>query len=302
MAIFLGIDGGGSKTSCLIGDENSVLGSGAAAGSNIVRVGETKTREALTTAIEQACSVAGVAPSQINRTCMGLAGAGQPEIASLAQRVVSEIVSGEILLVGDTVITLEAAFGNGAGVIVTAGTGSIAYGRNSRGETARAGGWGYAVSDEGSGHWIGREAVAAALRAGDQSDAPDSVLMTELMKFWRVETRSQLVLAANTSPAPDFAALLPAVLAAADSGDLDARNVLARAGSELAALAGMVVHRVFRDDEIVPVAMSGGVFSNSAQVCQAFYNALRSRATIQTDIVDPVRGALHLARKGLRGR
>ena len=298
MAIFLGIDGGGSKTSCLIGDENSVLGSGAAAGSNIVRVGEAKAREALAAAIGQACGMAGVTPSRINRTCMGLAGAGQPEIAEIAQRLVSEIVSGEILVVGDTVITLEAAFGSGAGVIVIAGTGSIAYGRNARGETARAGGWGYAVSDEGSGHWIGREAVAAALRWGDQSDGNDSVLMTELMKFWRVETRSELVVAANASPAPDFAALLPAVLAAAASGDTDARNVLARAGGELAALAGVVLHRVFRDDEPVPVAMSGGVFRNSAQVCQAFYNGLRSRATIQTEIVDPVRGALHLARRG----
>lgn len=299
MAIFLGIDGGGSKTSCLIGDENSVLGSGAAAGSNIVRVGEAKAREALTAAIAQACGMAGISPSQINRTCIGLAGAGQPEIAEVAKKLVSEIVSGEILVVGDILITLDAAFGDAAGVVVIAGTGSIAYGRNARGETARAGGWGYAVSDEGSGHWIGREAVAAALRAGDQSDTPDSLLMTELMKFWRLETRTQLVVAANASPGPDFAALLPAVLAAAASGDTGAREVLARAGAELAALAGVVIHRVFRGEEAVQVAMSGGVFRNSAQVCQACYNGLHSRAAVQADIVDPVRGALRMARAGL---
>ena len=67
-------------------------------------------------------------------------------------------------------IALEAAFGSGPGVIVIAGTGSIAYGRNREGQTARAGGWGFAISDEGSGHWIGRTAVAAAIaRLGRKS-------------------------------------------------------------------------------------------------------------------------------------
>ena len=245
--IFLGIDGGGSKTACLVGDESSVLGSGSASGSNPVRLGEGKARDALVSAIRQACEVAGVAPAQIRRTCVGLAGAARPEISTLVQQMIAEVVSGEIEIVGDMVIALEAAFGVGPGVIVIAGTGSIAYGRNGKGQTARAGGWGHAVSDEGSGHWIGRAALSAALRASDESGEQGSALLTQIMKLWRAESRTQVVLAANASPAPDFAALLPAVLAAADSGDAGARKVLVRAGTELSDLAGIVIRRLFPD-------------------------------------------------------
>ena len=73
-------------------------------------------------------------------------------------------------------IALEAAFGSGPGVIVIAGTGSIAYGRNREGQTARAGGWGFAISDEGSGHWIGRTAVAAAIGAWDEDPEQNAAL------------------------------------------------------------------------------------------------------------------------------
>ena len=301
--IFLGIDGGGSKTACLVGDEGSVLGSGSSSGSNLVRVGEGKAREALASAIRQACGVAGITPGQINRTCIGLAGTAQPEVSAVVRRLIAEVVSGEIQIVGDMVIALEAAFGGGPGVIVIAGTGSIAYGRNSQGQTARAGGWGHAVSDEGSGHWIGRAAVAAALRASDEneSDAPASALLAGIMKFWSMETRGQLVLAANASPSPDFAALLPAVLSAADSGDNNARDILARAGAELGNLAAMVIRRLFPGESVVPVAMSGGVFRNSPLVCQAFYNSLHlvsPAAQVKAQVIEPVRGALELARKG----
>src|SRR5438132_1438762 len=145
--IFLGIDGGATKTFCLAGDEKSVLGSGASGSSNLIRVGEAQARESLNSAIQQACAAAHVSPAQIHKTCVGLAGAGRSEISSAARRAMLEIVGGEVQIVGDTIIALEAAFGRGPGVVVIAGTGSIAYGRNAAGQTARAGGWGFAISD-----------------------------------------------------------------------------------------------------------------------------------------------------------
>ena len=87
MAIFLGIDGGGSKTSCVIGDEESILGTGAAGGSNVVRVGEAAAREALSASILEACAAARVTPQQIHRTCIGVAGAARPQIAGVARRL-----------------------------------------------------------------------------------------------------------------------------------------------------------------------------------------------------------------------
>jgi glucosamine kinase len=304
VAIFLGIDGGGSKTSCLIGDETSILGSGSAAGSNVVRVGETQAREALSTAIRQACAVAQVAPSQIQRVCVGLAGAARPEVRDRVLAIISELIPGEIEVVGDIVITLQAAFGRGPGVIVIAGTGSIAYGRNTKGQTARAGGWGFAISDEGSGHWIGRTLVAAAIRASDEPDEGEGAnarVLESLMKSWHVETREQLVPAANATPPPDFSALFPVALSLADSGDLIARDVLTQAGAELAKLGGTVIRRLFPQSDSVPVAMSGGVFGSSALVRQIFYNNLRSAhpaAVINPGVIEPVRGALELARTG----
>jgi glucosamine kinase len=307
VAIYLGIDGGGSKTSCLIGDETSVLGAGTGGPSNVVRVGETQARESLTTAIRQACRVANVEPSQISSVCVGLAGAARPEISELVTGIVSEVVSGkikpaEIKVVGDMVIALEAAFGSGPGVIVIAGTGSIAYGRNAEGQTARAGGWGFAISDEGSGHWIGRTAVAAAIGARDEDPGQNIPLIEILLKSWRLETIEQLVPAANATPAPDFAALFPSVLSLADSGDRIARDVLTQAGSHLATLAGTCLRRLFPSSEAVPVAMSGGVFASSALVRQVFYNTLGSthpKATLNPNVVEPVRGALELARQSV---
>ncbi len=171
----------------------------------------------------------------------------RPEISEPVRHFLAELVAGEIEIVGDMVIALEAAFGSGPGVIVIAGTGSIAYGRNSDGRTARAGGWGFAISDEGSGHWIGRMAVAAAVHAADADDAEpaNQLLLQNLMKSWQTKTREQLVVAANATPPPDFAALFPSVLSSADHGDHLAMGVLTQAGAELAGLATTVIARLF---------------------------------------------------------
>ena len=299
MSYFLGIDGGGSKTDCLLGDENSVLGAGTAAGSNVVRVGERQARESLEAAIRQACAAANITPKQIERTCVGIAGGARPEIAKVVRRLLSEIVAGEIEIVGDMVIALEAAFGGGPGVIVVAGTGSIAYGRNSECQTARAGGWGFAISDEGSGHWIGRSAVSAVMRAPDESHA--SRLLDGVMKAWGTRSCEELVVKANASPPPDFAALVPVVLCAVDGGDATARAVLTQAGVELAKLAEIVIGRLFAIAEVVPVAVSGGVFCNCEMTRQVFYDRLRTncpQVLEKMGTVDPAKGALELARKG----
>ena len=297
MAYYLGMDGGGSKTTCLIGDETSTLGSGSAAGSNIVRVGEQAARAAITAAMLQASIVAGVPLSQIARACIGAAGAGRAEVRDAIHRILTEQVVCTVEVVGDMIISVDAAFGDGPGVITIAGTGSLAYGRNAKGLTARAGGWGFTISDEGSGHWIGREAVRMALRARDEGDDPP--LLKSAMSLLGAATPEQLILIANA--APDFSALLPAVLTAADAGDLLARQVLQHAGSELARVTVIVLRRLFREHEQAPVAMVGGVFRNSALVRQVFYNQVCSdfdTADVMPTVVEPVQGALIRARRG----
>jgi len=303
MSIFLGIDGGGSKTACVVGDDKTVLGSGTAGPSNVVRVGEQRAREEITAAVKQACDDANVEPSQITRSCVGVAGGARAETAESVGRIVRGIVSGDVEIVGDMVIAMEAAAGSAAGVVVIAGTGSIAYGRNVAGQTARAGGWGFAISDEGSAHWIGRAALASSMKAYDEGQ--NAALLEGLMSAWNVKTREQIIMAANASPAPDFAALFPVVLAADEKSDATAHDVLAQAGAELAGLAKSVIMRLFRDGEDVRVAMSGGVFRNAALVRRVFYNNLRltyPNVDLNEEVVDPVKGALELARKGTIGR
>ena len=301
MAFFLGIDGGGSKTSCVVGDEKSVLGSGVAGGSNIIRAGEDSARRALHEAIRQAHTAAKVKPSQIERVCAGLAGAARPEVRETAHRLIAEIVPGEVEIVADMEIALEAAFGHGPGVMVIAGTGSIAYGRNAQGKTARAGGWGFAISDEGSGHWIGKTAVATAVREGEETQ--DTCLLKAIAKSWGVNSHQQVVVKANGTPSPDFAALFPVVLKAAERQNKQARDVLTQAAKELVALAEDVINQVFPDAGSVPVAMSGGVFAHSSQVREVFYNRLSKeypKVRLIEDVVEPVQGALQRARRCAR--
>jgi N-acetylglucosamine kinase-like BadF-type ATPase len=298
VAFFLGIDGGGTKTSCVVADESSILGSGTAGGSNIVRCGEAHARESLAAAVRQALTVAGVTPAQITRTCVGAAGAGREEIRAVLQQILTELVAGEVLIVGDMMTTLEAAFNGGPGVVVIAGTGSLAFGRNADGEMARAGGWGFAISDEGSGHWIGRAAVSASLREMDESGS--SSLLERIQKAWRVDVDA-LVPMANASPGPNFAELMPVVVSASESGDMNARTVLTRAGSELAAIAAIVIRKLFPAGESIPVAMSGGVFRHCALVRQVFYNTVKTEfaeAVVGATVIEPVRGALEIARRG----
>ena len=298
MAIYLGIDGGGTKTTCVVADEHSVLGSATSGGSNITRLGEARVQESLRAAVLEACGAARIDPGQVKNACVGLSGAGRAEVRDAVARMMAEIVGGHVRVVSDLETTLEAAFGGGPGVIVIGGTGSIAYGRDANGRTARAGGWGLAISDEGSGEWIGRAAVSAVLSAKDAGEDPP--LLAEILKLWRLSTLDELVRHANASPPPDFASLFPSVLKAADAGETSALKVLRGAGTALAGLVNNVIGRLFADSKDVPVAMSGGVFRQSELVRKVFYNdvvAAHPFARVQSGVVDPVAGALALARK-----
>jgi N-acetylglucosamine kinase-like BadF-type ATPase len=299
VAYYLGIDGGGTKTTCILGDEASILGCGDGAGSNVVRLGEQSSREALQQAVRIACAKAKIDPTRISRTVAGVAGVGRPEVRQFVQETLQEVVAGEIVTVTDVEVALDAAFADGPGVVVVSGTGSIAFARNSHGETSRAGGWGWAVSDEGSGQWIGRAAVGAIFRARDKGKTAQ--MEQRILRAWQLSDYQHLVSAANATPQPDFGVLLPEVVAAANAGDPIAGEVLVRAGRELAALAKIATSRVFAPDANVPVAMSGGAFAHAPNLREAFYNSLQAQlphATLLPDLADPVLGALQMARRG----
>ncbi len=299
MAFFLGIDGGGTKTECAVGDAHTVLGRGSAGTAKLTRVAEEQARANLRSAIEQACANAGLDVSGIQRTCYGFTGATVPEYAETVRRMLRSIVAGDIEVTTDVAIALEAAFPGSCGIVVIAGTGSIAYGRNERGEVARAGGWGPAVSDEGSGEWIGRAAVALALRAHDAGETTS--FLPAIMNTWHLATYDDVVRCVRSTPPPDFAALFPHVAAHADRGDDVARSILLRAAAELAEIAHIALRRLWPYEQAsAEVAMHGGVFRNSAIVRQAFTELVRNRRPhlrVALCERDAVEGALSFARR-----
>ncbi len=297
MAFFLGIDGGGTKTECAIADEQRMLARATGGTIKIKKIGNRAAEHTLAAVIREACTSVGITSRDFKRTCIGISGASIPEVREWSERVLGELVSGDVTVVGDTIIAHRAAFHGGAGVLVIAGTGSNVLGFNAQGECARAGGWGPVISDEGSGFWIGRRAAAEAMRAHD-SGGPTS-LLNVLLSEWKLESLEEFVSLANSSPPPDFSLLFPAVQRCAEQGDALAREVLSAAANELAQLALTVVRKLWSQPAAVTIAMTGGVFAHSPEVRETFANILQTKhpsLILNTDLVEPVLGALELAK------
>src|SRR5437588_416191 len=170
MAYFLGIDAGGSKTECAISDERSIVARFTAESCKIQQVGRQVAAKNLLAAVRGALLEANLEGSQITSSCVGISGVSDAEVPEFVTSTLRTIIHGAIVVTGDNIIAHEAAFLGEAGVLVIAGTGSIAYGRNQQGYTARARGRGAEASDEGSGFGIGREVAAAVPHSAESRE------------------------------------------------------------------------------------------------------------------------------------
>jgi len=301
MPLYLGIDAGGTKTDCAVSNGAELLGQATGASCKLARLGKERGRENLQAVIRQATQAAGVEPSTIQHVCIGMSGASLAEAVHWAQQTIRELIpDSTIYVAGDHVIAHRAAFGTSPGVLVISGTGSIAFGRNHNGETARAGGWGPNVSDEGSAFWVGREAVTAALHAFDFGNA--NGLLATIAESWKVAPE-EVIRMANASE-PRFPELAGPVVNAAEQGDDTARAIMERAGQALAGLASAVIKRLWPSGGVVPVALAGGVLQGSQLVRQAFKEAMKTeqpQAAVSFAFVRPVLGALEIAaQRGVR--
>src|SRR5258706_11225608 len=169
MKYFLGVDGGASKTAALVIDDNGKsLGSGVAGPSNHLRVGIENAARNIERAVNKALVAADVASREIHWAYCGIAGADHP---AHRQEVVDSLSiffpRGNFTVDNDARIAPTGAVGYGGGIVVIAGTGSVAYGRNDDGDEAPARGWGPIVRDEGSGFRLALDALAAIVRAYD---------------------------------------------------------------------------------------------------------------------------------------
>jgi len=303
MGYFLALDAGGTKTECLLADDNAVLVHASTGTVKLMRVSEAEATSRMTALLQEISQQADVPLTSITRTCMGLAGLSSPEVQQWARRTLEGLVSGEVLLCGDEEIALDAAFRGGPGILVIAGTGSNVVGRCADGRMFTAGGWGPAIGDEGSGYWIGREAIHMALRARDRG--VNSCMLECIQKHWGMGSLGELVARANAQPAPDFAELVRVVSNCAETGDELARSLLERAGAELAEQILLVQVKMMAAKCEVPehiaIAFTGSVVAHLTRVREAMICGLKSvlpEAAVLPEAVNSLEGALWRARQG----
>jgi N-acetylglucosamine kinase-like BadF-type ATPase len=305
MRYFIGIDGGGSRTTAWLADEEGcILGQSIAGPSNPLKVGIAVAARHLITAARQAMRQARRKPIAVEAVCAGVAGVDRSSLhRSLLSVLRRQIPAKHHLLTIDAVIALQSAVGFSPGIIVISGTGSIAYGRDQQGCTFRCGGWGSTFGDEGSGYDLGRKAVMAALKDFD-GRGPHTELNKSICKTLRLKSIDQVVRKALTFS--QIAALFPVVLDAAKGGDQVAQRLCREAGQDLAELAWVLLKRLGSRWQSIPVICAGGVFKASSTVRQSFTSHLRRRAgkPIRVSLLErpPVAGALDLARAVAKGK
>jgi len=260
--LFLGVDGGQSSTTAMIGDETGrVLGSGRGGPCN--HVGAAEGRAKFTNAINEcltgACAQADLDPAGVcfEAACLGFSGGPADKEAILRET----LRAGRMILTTDAPIALTGATAGQPGIITIAGTGSISWGRDRNGRTARAGGWGYLFGDQGGGFDLTREALRAALRQ-EEGWGPPTALRAKLLEATGSPDANHLLHRFYTTEftRPEIAALARLVDQCAGAGDQVARRLLDDAARDLAGIAGAVRAQLFAPGEPVLVAYIGGVF------------------------------------------
>jgi N-acetylglucosamine kinase-like BadF-type ATPase len=214
-------------------------------------------------------------------------------------------VTAPVIVVNDALVALVAGAGDGEGVVVVAGTGSIAYGRDASGRAARAGGWGYLLGDEGGGFWIGRAALAAVVRQFD-GRGPVTLLTPMILDHLGLSTPSELIqeIYYRDVPHPTIAGIAGVVQRAMDERDAIAAEILARAGAELASAAGSVITRLEIRGDAFPTVLAGGIFRGIPWLVDAVTRRLSEiapRTRVQQLDTEPATGAVRLAIAVARG-
>jgi glucosamine kinase len=303
MAYFLAMDAGGTKTDFVLADETAILARTRTGTIKRMRTDAHTALANLDKALQVLTEQAGISPAEIKQTCIGTAGETVPLVTDFLRQEISARVSGDLLLLGDVEIALDAAFPGAPGVIVIAGTGSNVAGRGTGGLVRRAGGWGPMLADQGSGHRIGQEAVRAALLAFDERGM--NPLLEALLAFWNLSSLEELVDLGNKQPPPDFSRLTPTTVHAAEAGDKVALQVLQREAEDLAYLVRLVLRRIEKDGKgATPgLAFTGSVLERVAIVREALVASVRSEfpdVPVLPGGIDPVLGALWRARSASR--
>lgn len=294
MRFVVGIDAGGTKTVGLLADEaGRILAEARGPGANLHVHGELAVEKVFDTVLDPL-----VSKQHVSAVCLGIAGVDRPHDEAVIRGILRRLGHRErARVVNDAIVALVAGAPTRIGVVVLAGTGAIAYGVDAEGRTARSSGEGWILSDEGSGYWLGREALRAAVRDAD-GRGPKSLLKDAVYQALGVGSVQQLIPKVYEGPMArhEIAALAGLVESAAGAGDAVAGRLLDEAALELALAARSVARQLGFGDSPFDVVLAGGVFKASPGLAHRLGPRLElPGARLIPLMVEPAVGAVALA-------
>ena len=303
--LVVGIDGGGTRTRVVLADANGTVLARAEGPATALSPGEESHAADIIQSLIGEVLAAAQRPDVRPAVCVvGVAGAGQERAAqALWSALATRRVADDVSVLADATVALDDAFGDDAGVLLVAGTGSVAFARAPDGRFERCGGWGPHVGDEGSGAWLGRRALSVVTASQDGRE-PDTALTGAVLTALELESLDALIpWAASATPA-QLAALVPVICQVASTGDLRANALISLCVEELMLHIRTLARRSFVDERAaIPVALAGGLMAKGSLVRKRLEQRLKSAvpgATVRSDEVDAARGAVRRATRMLQ--
>jgi N-acetylglucosamine kinase len=308
----LGIDGGGTKTTCILANHNGeIISQKTGKPSALYQVSKKDARLVLQRLIESTIRASNLDKIYLDAICIGIAGGGNPEIQEFLKSAINEIFANNIFMVephetsihiqvcGDAIIALNAATLTQHGVVVISGTGSVAYGETINGQKARAGGWGAFLSFEGSGYDIGRKALQAVMKDHDGRGGK-TMLKSMILEKLGLDNPMQLFrfIQLKKPNIGNIASLAPIVSEANNSGDTIANSILKEAGKDLAVSVLAVASKLEIQNAEFPLVLSGGILTNIKDVANELAtNVSRKLSKVHIVVLDkePAYGAVKIA-------
>lgn len=289
----LGIDAGASSTRWMLVDRGGAIAATGQGGPISGHIFAPAAREAVLRTLERLCVevAAHGAPSHVVAGVTGLSPG--TEVAHMLEAAIADrfaLPQANVVVVDDMLIAYRGAFEPGDGILVYAGTGSIAYHLTADGQVHRTGGHGFLIDDAGGGFWIGQQALRAMMRARDVSES-DTTLYRALCEMIGETSWEGIRAFAYGGGRSAVASLVPAVVAAASEGNHEATAILRESGRELARLARVMLRRLGAK----PVAIAGGAASASPTIFAAFRDSLPPDVAVRRHEAQPVECAARLA-------
>jgi N-acetylglucosamine kinase-like BadF-type ATPase len=294
MHLYLGIDGGQSSTKALLAEETGkVIGRGRGGPCNHAgsAEGRAKFLSAVGDCLRQAYHEAGIDSHSAHfaSVCLGLSGGSEDKESYIKELIPSD----RYILTHDAEIALLGGTCGEPGIIIIAGTGSIAFGRNAQMQTARAGGWGYIFGDEGGGFDLAREALRRALQYEEGWGTATTLYQALLEVSGEVSANALLHQIYNHFDRQQIATYAQLVTASAEQGDEVALDLLKKAAEDLTRYVRGVYQQLFKNDEIVPIVQVGGVFQSAILLAEFKQNISSAiGCAVAVPLFSPAAGAL----------